>query len=539
MSEYLNLGNRAFGEHVADRYVDKTGILALLNQSINSDFRYICMSRPRRFGKSFTAGMLSAYYCKDCDSRELFQPLAISTDNSFFKHLNKYDVFYIDITGLCVCTDHYQNLSSYLSKALTGDIKKRYPAVECSDRLITTLKNLVEYTGNKIITIIDEWDAPIREYPETTKSYLEFLRNLFKDSTKSDDVFALVYMTGIMPVPKGTTQSPVSNFIEYSALHPGDYGEFFGFTESEVRNLCRSNRSLKFKDVKFWYDGYQFGSARSMYNPFAVMNALKFRELRSFWPETSASETLISHIRSDFDGLQERIMLLIAGKKVKFNPSGFSNSITDLKNRDDVITLLIHLGYLTHEKGPDPDEPKVSDTLCNLASIPNEEIRLEFKKILKNPCSKRMVELLKQSEQLMKDTESCNANGVAKVIQEIHDSIYSPTFYNNEQALRSVIRMAYLSCEDRFARVEELPTGHGIADVAYVPKKFTSQAAMVVELKWNVTAAEALSQIKDKDYTKNLLNMGHDVILVGIGYDDKTKKHACEIEYLQNPAGTP
>ena len=539
MSEYLNPGNVTFGELVADNYVDKTGILALLNQSINSKRRFICMSRPRRFGKSITADMMCAYYCKGCDSRDLFQSLAISADPSFDRHLNKYDVFYIDITGQCIYTDYYRNLHSYLSKVIIDEIKEQYPEVECSDRLMTTLRRLVEYTGNKIIMIIDEWDAPIRENPEATTSYLDFLRELFKNGNISQRVFALVYMTGIMPIIKGASQSPVSNFIEYSALYPGDYGEFFGFTESEVRELCRSKPELNFNDVKFWYDGYHFGSAHSIYNPFAVINALEFLELRSFWAETSASEALKTHIRADFDGLQERIMLLTAGKKVKFDPSGFSNSVDNLKNRDDVFTLLVHLGYLTQEMGPDPDEPEGSNKLCHLASIPNEEVRQEFKRILKDPCSKRMVELLKQSEQLMKDTESGNADGVAKTIQKVHDSIYSPTFYNNEQALRSVIRMAYISCEDRFARVEELPTGHGIADVAYVPKKGTSQPAMVIELKWNVTAAEALSQIKARDYTKVLLNMGHDVILVGIGYEDKTKVHACKIEFLLNPAGTP
>ena len=539
MSEYLNPGNVTFGEFVADNYVDKTGILALLNHSINSDEEFICMSRPRRFGKSVTADMMCAYYCKGCDSRDLFQPLAISADSSFDRHLNKYDVFYIDIAALKRPTDTYRNLSDYLNRVLTDEIKEQYPEVKCSDRLIATLRRLVEYTGNKIIMIIDEWDAPIRENPETTTSYLDFLRELFKNGNISQRVFALVFMTGIMPIIKSTSQSSLSNFIQYSALYPGDFGEFFGFTKGEVRELCRSNPELDFQDVKFWYDGYHFGSAHSMYNPYAVINALEYLELRPFWVETCASETLKTHIRADFDGLQERIMLLTAGKKVKFDPSGFSNSIDDLKNRDDVFTLLVHLGYLTQEMGPDPDEPEGSGKLCHLASIPNEEVRQEFKKILKEPSSKRMVELLKQSEQLVKDTESCNADGVAKAIQKIHDSIYSPTFYNNEQALRSVIRMAYISCEDRFARVEELPTGHGIADVAYVPKKGTSQSAIIVELKWNVTAEEALSQIKAKDYTKVLLDMGHDVILVGIGYEDKTKAHACKIEFLENPAGTP
>lgn len=539
MHEYLNPSNVAFREHVANQYVDKTGILALLNQSINSNSRYICMTRPRRFGKSFTAGMISAYYSKGCDSHDLFQSLSISAYGSFARHLNQYDIVFIDIAGLCLCTDHYQTLSGYLSKALTTEIKEQYPELECSDHLMTTLLRLVEYTGNKIIMIIDEWDAPIREYPETTTSYLEFLRYLFKSGNQSEQVFALVYMTGIIPIPKGTTQSALSNFFESTALYPGDYGEFFGFTEREVRRLCRSKRKLKFKDLKFWYDGYLFGSARSMYNPFAVMYALKFLELRPFWSETSSPEALRSIIRTDFAGLQERILLLIIGGNVKFDPSGFSNIMSDPKDRDDVFSLLVHLGYLTHEMGPDPDVPEDTDTLCHLASIPNEEIRQEFKRILKHPCSKRMLELLNLSKQLMKDTESCNADGVAKTIQEIHNSICSRTSNNNGQALRSVIRMAYISCEDLFARVEELPTEHGIAVVAYVPLKGSSQPAMVIALKRNAIATEALSQIKVMDYTKTLFNMGHDVILVVIGYEYKSQAHACEIEYLQNPARVP
>ena len=538
MGTYINPGNTGFAEILKSEYVDKTGMIRLINQSIGTKRKLTCISRPRRFGKSYAAQMLCAYYDRSCDSRNLFSGYAVSVDDSFEKHLNKYHVISLDISGF-VSDARKKGLPSReiptaIDGALLSEIQSLYTELKHISNLNECLLELVRRTGTRIIFVIDEWDAVIREAKEdilAQESYLNLLRGWFKNNNFTPEAVAAAYMTGILPIKKDGSQSAISDFEEYSMLEPRAFAEYVGFTEEEVKNECfRLGRN--FSSMKKWYDGYTVGDCSSIYNPYSVMQALETGKYKSYWKKTTAAETLMTYIDMNQDGLQDDIARLIAGDKIVVDTDSFCNDVETFTCKDDVLTLLIHLGYLTYVEVADSYSSD-DETLTGLAGIPNEEVRTEFEKILRRSKHKKLVELVRKSDRLLAETIAGNENEVAKCIQEVHDSAYAPAFYNNEQSLRYVLKMAYLSCVDQYAKVEELPSGHGIADIVFLPKRRSSLPAMIIELKWNQSAEGALGQIRENGYQKVLDNYGGDVILVGVSYDKKTKRHDCRIEFCE------
>ncbi|MBQ9565733.1 MAG: AAA family ATPase [Synergistaceae bacterium] len=276
MGVYLNPGSSGFEAILASKYVDKTGLIRLINDMIGTMSKLTCVSRPRRFGKSYAAQMLCAYYGKGPDSHVLFDGLNISQDPSYAKHLNKYDVIYLDMTNI-LGNAGAERLIPFIEDNVTREILEAYPGVSAGNSFDQALAHMVEHEGNKVIMIIDEWDAPIREEPGFEKEYLKFLRTLFKSSNTTSKIFAAAYMTGILPIRKDGSQSAISDFEEYTIIKPRQFSEFVGFTEKEVKCLCEENR-VDFTTMKHWYDGYTTGSVRSIYNPNSVMKAIRYRD---------------------------------------------------------------------------------------------------------------------------------------------------------------------------------------------------------------------------------------------------------------------
>jgi hypothetical protein len=519
MGNYLNLGNAGFESIRKGIYVDKTGLLSFINSTLGTKSKLTCVSRPRRFGKSFAAQMLCAYYDKTCDSRALFEDLKIAKDSSFEEHLNKYDVVYLDMTMFLTGTNNIKNVLSDISEHIIAEVRESYPEAKQAETLYETLANAAEAIGNKFIFIIDEWDALFREAKddeEQQKEYIQFLRSLFKGSL-TDKSLAAAYITGILPIKKYGTQSAMTDFNEYSMVSPQRLAEYVGFTEDEVKNLCRENE-VDFEEVKRWYDGYSFRRIKSVYNPNSVMKAISSGEFDSYWTRTETYNSLKIYIDMDFDGLKEAVVQMLGGAHYPIKTIAFQNDMTSIQSRDDVLTLLVHLGYLAY----DADK--------KTAYIPNEEIRQEFIAAVENGKHREIAKLVQNSEWLLKATIRMDEEAVAQAIEEAHSAGTAPLFYNDEQALRSVIRFAYISCVDEFLRVEELPTGIGYADVVYLPKKGSAMPIMVVELKWNKSAESAIDQIKNRNYPQALEGFGSNILLVGVNYDDKSKKHTCRIE---------
>ena len=521
MGIYLNPGNSGFIDIKQRNYVDKTGLIAQINKTIGTSDKLTCISRPRRFGKSFAAQMLCAYYDKTCNSAALFDDLAVAKSPDYQAHLNRYDVIYIDMAGVKPSADNFRSLVPFLKERLTEEIVQAYPGVSASSDFPSTLVNAVECAGNRFIAIIDEWDAPIREAPEMQKEYLEFLRSLFKNSGITSRVFAAAYMTGILPIKKDGSQSAISDFQEYTMVSPSHFAEYVGFTESEVRDIC-VRENADFASMKQWYDGYAFDGVGSVYNPNSVMRAVRNQRFRSYWTETSAADNLMDYISRDEKGLGRTVAEIIGGIEKSVDTNGFSNDLITFHNQDDVLTLLIHLGYLAYNE----------DTGC--VRIPNEEIRLEFARAIHDDKRPETMRRIRESEQLFLDTIHMNEEAVAAQIEKVHTQETSPLHAHNEQTLRAVLQLAYFSYKDNYLKLEELPSGKGYADIVYLPKKNSNMPVLVIEIKWGSSAENAIEQIRNRNYPAALKNFGGEILLVGISYNKNApigkRKYTCRIE---------
>ena len=321
-------------------------------------------------------------------------------------------------------------------------------------------------------------------------------------------------------IKKYGTQSALTDFFEYTMIEPGTLAEYVGFTEKEVRQLCEEH-SLDYEEASTWYDGYQLGTVGHVYSPNSIIKAIYNKRFSNYWTQTETYESLKIYIDMDFDGLKTAIVNMLGGGRCVIDTGTFQNDMTSLKSKDDVFTLLVHLGYLAY----DADKKEVF--------IPNEEVREEFIRAIKNGGRPELVKAVLTSDELLAATLRMDSETVAKLIDEAHSANTAPNFYNNEQALRSVILMAYLSSVDHYSKIQELTSGTGYADIMFLPNRGSDKPVMIVELKWNKTSDGAIAQIKDRKYAQALENYGGDILLVGINYDVKSKKHQCTIENIK------
>lgn len=529
MGRFVNPDNSAFQVALNSKiYVDKTGLLEYTNSVLGTTEAYICNSRPRRFGKSYAANMLAAYYSKGCDSREMFSGFAIGKKEDFTAHLNKYDVIHIDIQWFLTNCDDIDNFVAFLTKSILNELKVIYPMVVTSE--ITTipqaLSNIREKTGNKFIVIIDEWDVIIRDEAAEEKvqeDYINFLRGMFK-GVEPTKYIQLAYITGILPIKKEKTQSALNNFDEFTMLSAGAFASYIGFTDDEVKALCK-NYNKDFEKVKRWYDGYILEEYQ-VYNPKAVVSVLLKGSFKSYWSETASYDAIVPLINMNYDGLKTSIIEMLSGDTIKVNTTTFRNDTVNFKSKDDVLTYLIHLGYIGY------------DEVKNSAFIPNEEIRQELKNAVESKRWNEFDSFQQESENLLDATLEKDSRKVAEQIEKIHSQYVSVIQYNNENSLSSVLTIAYLSSMQYYYKpIREMPSGRGFADFVYLPKpEYTDEyPALVVELKWNKNAKTAMQQIKDKKYTESLSDYTGNILMVGINYDKSGKKHECIIEkYSKN-----
>ncbi|MGN0406301.1 MAG: AAA family ATPase [Bariatricus sp.] len=522
MGMYLNIGNEGFESIRKGLYVDKSGLISFINSTLGTKDKLTCVSRPRRFGKSFATQMLCAYYDKSCDSKKLFSDLKIAKDPEYEKYLNKYDVIYLDITWFISTVKNRKNVVEYLQQQLIRELCDTYCFVEQEESLPVMLARIAELTGSKFIIIIDEWDALFREAKEDTdlqKEYLQLLRGMFKSSI-TDKMIEAAYMTGILPIKKYGTQSALTDFREYTMLQPKKLAEYVGFTEDEVEKLCKEYH-MDFGEAKKWYDGYSVGRVGSVYSPNSVIQAVTNEEFADYWTETETYESLKFYIGLNEDGLKDAIILMLGGERYRINTRTFQNDMANIKTKDDALTLLVHLGYLAY----DSDKKEVY--------IPNQEVADEFRNAVEFSDWGEISKALASSETLLEATLKGDAETVASQIDKIHSANVSVLSYNNENALSCIITIAYYVAQKDYVLIREMPTGKGLADIVFLPRKQTCKPAMLIELKWDQTAQGAMSQIKEKKYPEAVQNYTGDILLVGINYNTKDKKHECVIERVQ------
>ena len=523
MGIFINKGNADFREALNSEYVDKTGLIAVVNQLLFTRQKFSCVTRCRRFGKSMAAQMLAAYYDCSCDSRSLFAGLKIEEDKLFEKHLNKYPVLYLDMTDFITRFKGDDSIVSQIDREVRADVHAAYPEIptEEDDDLMALLLRIVLKTGTPFFFIIDEWDAICREFPRGSKgmdSYVNWLRRMFK-SVSANTAFAGVYMTGILPIKKYDTQSALNNFLEYSMVEPRKMASYFGFTKDEVRALAAKHQ-MDFAELEAWYDGYQIGDETSMFNPNSVIQAVDIGRCRSFWASTGAFNVVSGYISRNFKGLKDDVIYLLSGGRVKVNTTKFQNDLSIINSRDDVLTVLIHLGYLSF------------NWRRNECYVPNYEVKGELSNAVEETRWDNVTAALQQSEQLLDDTIAGDEQAVARALEMAHSDDTSILSYNSENSLACVGSLAYYYAQNDYHVHREYASGKGYADLVLIPRRDDGHPALIIELKKDQAAQTGIDQIKERNYPQKVAEYTGDILLVGINYDTQTKQHTCKIEKL-------
>lgn len=537
MGIYVNPGNQSFQEALNSQiYVDKSELIHYTNRILKTQRKHICTSRPRRFGKSMAADMLVAYYSKGCDSRELFHGLKVSHESEYLStetsaeeskqrtayqtHLNHHNVIRFDVQRFLFDESHIYLFIQKIQDVIIRELKAEFGewiSIESDPYgLPGILEQIYAHTGNGFIFIIDEWDCVFRlakENTEIQKKYLDFLRGLFKGS----EYVEMAYMTGILPIKKYGEHSAINIFDEYSVTDPKNLGEYFGFTEKEVREQC-IKYGMDYARMEKWYDGYLLGESH-IYNPKSVADALTWNKIKSYWTGTETYEALKIYMEQNFDGLREAIIEMLGGGQCLIDPTTFQNDMTTFYTKDDILTLLVHLGYLTY------------DEQTSKVFIPNQEISQEFVRAIKVGGWGNLIETLNRSQRLLESTWAMDADAVAQGVALARSDTSSIIQYNDENSLACALYAAYFSAGAYYAKpIRELPSGRGFADIVYLPLQGVDRPALLIELKWNQSAKGAIQQIRNKRYTDWVASYTGDILLIAINYNKKKDIHECMIE---------
>ncbi|MBR3314418.1 MAG: AAA family ATPase [Atopobiaceae bacterium] len=551
MGKYLNPGTAQFRRSLrSEIYVDKSAMLSFTNSVVGTRRCYLCVSRPRRFGKTMTADMLCAYYGLGDDARGLFADLRLAQTEPtragdatlpWDAYLGSFDVVRLTVTEflkrgktVAECLDRMQRL-------VMRDIVRAYPNVDYFDTsdLIQGMQDVYDETGRQFVIVIDEWDAPMRERQgdeDYQRIYLDFLRDWLKDHA----FVALAYMTGILPIKKYGVHSALNMFDEYSMTSPKQLAEYTGFTETEVRELCMGFH-MDFEAIRTWYDGYEVTGILplekrafekepprwSLYTPLSVANAVITGRIENYWNGTESYEALAKYIRMDFDGLKETTALLMDGGRVPVELGTYQNDMDNFTGRDDVLALLIHLGYLGW------------DDMAKEAFVPNREVMDVFRASTKSSEWEAPLREYELSKKLLLATWAKDAETVAALLEDAHNRTENRT-YHGEAALSYAIQLAYYAAQKYYTVIPELDSGQGYADVAYLPSpRYADKPALMVELKWNKNARTALDQIHDRNYPERLAHYRGNLLLIGISYERNIragasgyKHHSCVIEQV-------
>lgn len=524
MGSYLNPGNKGFRESLNSAiYIDKTGLIEKMNRLLNTRQKFICVSRPRRFGKSMAADMLAAYYEREDASSKLFENLTVSQTREYPKHLNQYDVIKINIQEFLSATNSVEEMLRLLQERIIMDLKRAYPDYVEGSHLAFVMQDIFAYTKCPFVILIDEWDCLFREYQQdrdAQKKYLDFLRAWLKDK----DYVALAYMTGILPIKKYGSHSALNMFTEYSMTAPGELAEYFGFTEDEVKALCREYE-MSFEETKAWYDGYRLVTHTRrgelhycMYSPKSVVEAMLRHRFGTYWNQTETYEALKVYIQMDMDGLKDDVIRMLAREEVRINTGTFENDMTTFATKDDVLTLLVHLGYLTY------------DSAKETVSIPNKEVSQEYVNAISTMDWHEVIRSVNASRKLLEALWQMDGQAVAEGIDRAHREISFLT-YNDENSLSCTINLAFYFAREYYTIIRELPSGKGFADICLIPRKLhLDKPAVVIELKWDKDVTGAIAQIKDRGYVDALKDYRGNLLLAGISYDRRSKTHTCVIE---------
>ena len=524
MGIYVNPGEALLRMAVNSRiYVDKSMTLNELNQVLNTEDRFVCVARPRRFGKSMAGNMIAAYYGKKANSRPIFEKLKIAKTTDFDTYLNAFNVIKLDVNGFYSNSNHSEDIVPLFTERVREELMEEFPncGIKDSDTLDRCIERVLGKTGEQFVVILDEYDVLVREQVKSSifDPYLAFLNGMFKNADLAP-AFALVYLTGVLPIVRDKIQSKLNLFREFTMTKSKQLTEFVGFTEDETHHLC-DQYGMDFEECKRWYNGYRMtyhNQSFDIYNPQSVVQAMVNKEFDDYWPKTGSYDSIRIYISMNFEGIKDDVRTMIAGGCVDVNVDKFLNTMTDFHSKDAVFAYLIHLGYLAY------------DSTTKQCYIPNNEIRSEWINAIEDdPSYAKAIEIVNNSKILLDKTVEGDAQAVAEALTAAHEQFMSRQRYNHEACLQCAIRFAYFYATSRYTIISELPAGKGYADVVFIPY-VPNVPAMIVELKRNQSTGAALAKIENKQYF-NVMDKYHgDLLLVAVNYDENTNEHTCGIK---------
>ena len=523
-------------ESLSPYFVDKTLMLRELFPYVSAGNRHICITRPRRFGKTIMANMISSFFQKASDSSDVFDSLTISQVDDYRRYKNQYNVIRIDFSKLPRNCDSYTQYIERIEALLIEDVKEAYPQVKINeaDAIGDILESVFVQCGEKFIFVLDEWDFIFhRDFINEIdkEKYVAFLSNLLKDRP----YVVLSYMTGILPISKYSSGSELNMFAEFTMVNSPMFGEYFGFTDDEVDDLYRryivecdrqhKEKSVTRKGLRDWYNGYYTKSGERVYNPRSVVFALQFNNLANYWTSSGPYDEIYYYIRNNISDVRDDLALMISGESVTAKIQEYAATSMNLSTRDEIYSAMVVYGFLSYLNGK----------VC----IPNRELMEKFDELLvKNESLGYVYRLAKESEKMLKATLAGDTLTMERILEFAHNTEVPLLSYNHETELSAIVNLVYLAARDSYRVEREDKAGTGYVDFIFYPYDTTADC-IILELKVDHTPDEAIAQIIDKKYALKFMPKlaGQKIytgriLAVGIGYWKESKKHSCKVEEI-------
>ena len=471
-------------------FVDKSGIIEHISKKIRTKNRFLCITKPRRFGKTSVLNMLGAYYGKAYDSKPLFDNLAVSKSKDYETHLNQYNIITLSFNNLSDIGNTYNDYIDFVKESIKRDVFAVYPELKAEN--FHSISSLLSATGDDYIFIMDEWDYIFSHnlYPENQGDFLEFLRDLLKDRP----YVAFAYMTGVLPIKKYSTGSALNMFQEYTMLNDPIFEEYFGFTQDEVTMLCERQTKLTPDEISEWYNGYQTKGGERLYNPRSVVCALEDGVCQSYWTRTGKKDEVLYFLKYNIAEVRDDIIKMINDIPIQIEINKeFTAGQESPNTQKEIYAAMIIYGLLSYYDGE--------------LRIPNKELMIEFENALEDDDFGYVAELVKNSTEVLNATLKQSGEVIASYLHNIHNSELPILKYNDENSLSCVVTLAYLSARNKYKVEREEKSGKGFADFIFYPRR-KNLPGIILELKADSTPEEAINQIKEKEYCEKLRKIG-------------------------------
>lgn len=520
-------------------FVDKTRLIGELFPLVSTGNNHICITRPRRFGKTVAANMISAFFSKACNTDEVFQTLLIAEDENYEHYLNRFSVIHISFNETDGRCSSYAQYIDFIENRLVNDLRKEYPQADIRETAGAAEALLDLYSQDdtaSFIFVLDEWDYIFHQTyitEDEKRAYLAFLRNLLKDRP----YVRLAYMTGILPIAKYSSGSELNMFSEYTMASEERFSEYFGFTEEEVDRLFTryqnqkqsAEQAVTRQGLKTWYDGYHTKSGERMYNPRSVVMSLSNNNLGNYWTSSGPYDEIFYYIEQNADTVRDDLALMVSGIPVPVKIREYAATSQMLRTKEEIFSAMVVYGFLSYENG------------C--VSIPNKELRDQFAEmLLREPSLGYVYRLAKESERMLRATIAGDTKTMEEILDRAHNTEIPLLSYNHETELTALVNLIYLSARDHYRVEREDKAGKGYVDFIFYPETDRTADCLILELKSDHTPDEAIRQIKEKEYALRFWGrIGEKkkytgrVLAVGIGYGKAEKKHSCKVEVLEQP----